>query len=134
MKSPDNQTGYTLTEILIVVTIIAILAAVAIPGYQQWSRESKRADAHTALLSMANAQEKQFPNDNTYVAIDKLGRKQTGAKYMTDAGLYTLTVAADASTFTITATAEASSPQFGDKDCREIQINQANQRLPAECW
>lgn len=51
--------GFTLIELMIVVVIIAVIAAFAIPAYQDNIRKSKRADAKTAL-SDASARMEQF--------------------------------------------------------------------------
>jgi type IV pilus assembly protein PilE len=57
--------GFTLIELMIVVVIVAILAAIAYPSYQQHVRETKRADAHTALLRISALQEKFFSNSSS---------------------------------------------------------------------
>ena len=58
--------GFTLIELMIVVVIIAVLAAIALPAYQQYARETKRADAHSAMLRIAALQEKFFSDNNFY--------------------------------------------------------------------
>ncbi|MCP5152288.1 MAG: type IV pilin protein [Ectothiorhodospiraceae bacterium] len=64
--APRREGGYSLTELMIVVVIVAILAAVVIPAYTQYARESKRADAHAALLRIATQQERFFGDRGTY--------------------------------------------------------------------
>jgi MSHA pilin protein MshA len=44
-----NQTGFTLIELVIIIVILGILAAVAIPKYQDISSEAKEAAARSAL-------------------------------------------------------------------------------------
>jgi len=49
--------GFTLVELLITVAIVAILATIAYPAYQEFIKKSRRADAHSALLALQLAQE-----------------------------------------------------------------------------
>lgn len=63
---PGSQRGYTLIEILIVVAILGILAAVAVPSYQNSVLASNRSVAQAALLDLANRQEQFFLNSRTY--------------------------------------------------------------------
>ena len=52
-----GQKGVTLLEVMIVVTIVGILAAVAIPAYNDYITRSRRSDAFTALETVRAAQE-----------------------------------------------------------------------------
>ena len=81
MKHPSKRhhAGFTLTELMIVVAIVGILAAIAVPAYTNYVREANRTDAQTSLLALANEQEKQFPTANTYTAVmTQLGCTATG--------------------------------------------------------
>jgi type IV pilus assembly protein PilE len=49
--------GFTLIEMVVVATIVAILAAIAYPGYQEHVRKSRRTDARNILLEAAQRQE-----------------------------------------------------------------------------
>lgn len=58
--------GFTLTEILIVVAIIGILSAIAIPSYRAYVVRASRQAAQTDLLQMAALQEKIYLNSSSY--------------------------------------------------------------------
>ncbi|HTC28465.1 type IV pilin protein [Dyella sp.] len=60
--------GFTLIEMLIVVAIIAVLAAIAIPIYQRQIMESRRTTAKTALFDLASREEKYYSTNNAYTA------------------------------------------------------------------
>ena len=58
--------GFTLIELVVVVAIIGILAAIAYPSYQDSVRKSKRADAKAALLELAQWMERNYTVTNRY--------------------------------------------------------------------
>lgn len=52
MSKLSNQRGFTLIELVIIIVILGILAAVAIPKYQDITGEAKEASARAALGSL----------------------------------------------------------------------------------
>jgi type IV pilus assembly protein PilE len=68
--------GFTLIELMIVVAVVSILLAIAIPGYQQQVLKTKRSLARGELLEVLARQEQYFVNNKGY-ALDL----QTGLGY-----------------------------------------------------
>ena len=74
MPSCKNATakqsaGFTLTEILVAVAIVAILASIAIPAYKSYMLTVRRADAHSALTMFSMAMERQYIQDGRYDSV-----------------------------------------------------------------
>jgi len=64
-----HQLGMTLIELMVVVAIAGILAAIAYPSYQAYVARARRADAETVLLQTAQLVERYYTEQspNTYV-------------------------------------------------------------------
>lgn len=58
--------GFTLIELMIVVVVITILAAIALPSYRSYVMKSRRTDAKNGLLDLASREERYFSVNNTY--------------------------------------------------------------------
>ena len=66
MHKNKFSTGFSLIEILIVVAIIGILAAVAVPAYFNHILRTRQADAYHNLLDIKAAQEMYYSMENNY--------------------------------------------------------------------
>jgi type IV pilus assembly protein PilE len=106
-----KQYGFNLVELMIVVAIVGIIAAIAYPSYTEQVRKSRRADCSGAVTSLGSTMERFFTVSNTYRGA-AAGGSDTGAPavYATtcpvDGGTatYNLTIsAATASTYTVQA-------------------------------
>jgi type IV pilus assembly protein PilE len=118
--------GVTLIELMIVIIVVAILAAVAIPSYRNYVLRAHRVEAKTALLNLAAAQEKFYLVNNTYAANGVLSTAPPaglGLPATSENGWYTIAIAAGANAATFSATATATGTQTEDEDCATFTIN-----------
>ncbi|MEN3111424.1 type IV pilin protein [Uliginosibacterium paludis] len=61
-----RSSGFTLIELMIVVAIVAILAAIAVPNYREYVLRAGRGDAKTVLLEISQAMERNYTEANRY--------------------------------------------------------------------
>jgi type IV pilus assembly protein PilE len=88
---PGRHAGFTLVELMIVMVVAAILAAIAIPMYLNQVRESRRTDARSALLELAGREERYYATNNTYTnSAAALGYSGWGSGYPIGNGYYYL--------------------------------------------
>ncbi len=80
--------GFSLIELLIAMTIMALLAALALPGYSRVMNRALQQDARLALLKVQHQQEAQFANPSPLLACPK-GTPGT-VPLSSDQGLYLL--------------------------------------------
>lgn len=126
--------GFTLIEMMIVVVIVAVLAAIALPAYTQHVVRAARVQAQAELLELAGLQEKIFLNSNSYspsVTAAYNGTSSGGlgrTSGQTNDGRYTLglDITSPAQTFVLTARPTAGGTQADDGD---ISISESGRRL-----
>ncbi|MGO1069262.1 type IV pilin protein [Lysobacter sp. CA199] len=136
--SPSVQSGFTLIELMIAVTVVGILAAIAIPSYQDSVRKGRRGQAKADLVEAVQAMERHYTANNQYSGktlkeiwgFDRSPKKGTQ--------FYALAFKSDPTTreFTIEATPLSSTDQVKDK-CGTLSIDQLGNKTPVtpeECW
>lgn len=100
------QQGFTLIELMIVVAIIGILAAVALPAYQDYTIRAKVSEGILAASSARTAVSETYANAGVMlVGADSMGVQTQASKYVTSVGW--AGDGANAGTVTVTLSADA---------------------------
>jgi len=133
----NKKMGFTLIELMIVLVIIGILMAIAVPSYQGYVLRSHRTDAHSSLLDIAARQERYVAQRNTYTTDISGDTGLNMGSANSKEGYYTLAVtvapcASIANCYTITATPVGS--QAKDTDCPSLSYNSSGIKTTAACW
>lgn len=123
--------GFTLIELMITIVIIGILAAIAIPNYQQYIQRSNRAAAQAEMMDIANRQKQFLLANRAYVS--KADLEASGYELpadMTSRYTYDITVGTDTlPSFVITFTAIGAQLDDGD-----LTLTSAGVKSPADKW
>jgi len=121
-----NKRGFTLIELIVVIGILGVIAAIAVPIYSSYRTQAYRTAAKAALVEGAQNMERLFTRTNSYVgatvgdtaAGDQIQQWTEGRKYQLSVPVLTAT------TFTLQAT-----PTFTENKCGFLKITQKGEKL-----
>ena len=135
----SGSKGFTLIELMIVVAIVGILAAIAYPSYRDSVRRSHRSEGQALLLDTQSREERYYSNNNTYTTdMTKLG--YSADPVISENQYYSVDAAAPTSSCPITScyklTATAQGSQSDDTHCATMSIDSLGQRTGTntDCW
>ncbi len=131
--------GFTLIELTIVVAVVALLGAVALPAYQDSVRKARRTEAKAALSEAAQMMERYLTERGTYATATLGAATDPPAVYRdrSENGYYALSLSnLAAGTFTLSAVPQGSQASDG---CGTFTLTQRGERgvsarTTAECW
>lgn len=133
--------GFTLIELMIAVAVIGILAAVAVPSYQEYVARSRRADVTNTLSAAALFMQRYYGANNTYTNATLPATLSSAPPNATQPS-YTIaaTITGGGTGYLLTATRAPGGNMRNDR-CGNFQLNDLGQRslvnntsTVAECW
>lgn len=80
----SHQQGFTLVEVMIVIVVIGILGAIAVPAYAEYMRRSKVTEAMGLLSGLKTPTEEYFVSQGKFPDDITLLTTKTGGQYTTD--------------------------------------------------
>ena len=133
--SRSLQRGFTLIELMIVVAVIAILAAIAIPNYNDYVKRGQIVDGLVPLADMGGKLEQYFQDNRTYVGACATG---TVAPMPVTTTRFTYSCNLAASTYTVTATGQGGMAGFvftlNQNGARSTTGTAAGWTAGTNCW
>jgi type IV pilus assembly protein PilE len=127
-----RHAGFTLIELMLVVAVVGILAAIAYPSYQEQVRQTRRAEVASVLLENAQLLERHFTRHGAYDEGNAaLVTQSPGAGQ----AVFEVRAELQADSYRLVARAVPGGIMARDV-CAEYSLDQVGQRTPADsrCW
>lgn len=140
MMMKKQGEGFTLIELMVVVSLIAVLGAIAYPNYNSYMKKSRRADAKVVLTKVADRQERYYIQNNSYSDDGTDLGFDAATAFESDEAYYTVTISSLGSLRAgWTATAAAQGVQASDDDtsagdCTSMTLDSTGLKTPEACW
>lgn len=135
----QRRQGFSLIELLIALTILAILTAVAYPSYTRYMTKSRRTDGQIALLDLAARMERFYSENNTYVGAT-IGTGGVLTKSQSPEGWYTLRITSQTATsYGLQATPQ-NQQASNDVQCGNLSLDsfgvksESGSGTTQDCW
>jgi type IV pilus assembly protein PilE len=127
--------GFTLIELIIVIAIVALLVAVALPSYRDHMRKSRRAEAQAYLMAIAGRQQQFLIDSRGYAATLATINIPQPASVVAAYDVTLAVVTGPPPTFLLTAAPKSGTDQTLER-CGTLTIDQTGAKTASltSCW
>lgn len=137
----NRSGGFTLIELMIVVAVIGILAAIAYPSYTAYVARGNRAVAKQGLLELAQFMERTYTENNTYTPGGALPALPFTTMPKTGTALYNMALDAAGTSATIYKLTATRTGSMASDECGDYSIDNTGAQTvanatatAADCW